>query len=281
MPELDPRHRDDELEQALTRLGARLDYPDPADLAARVARALEAGTGRPRGTRWGVPVWPRRGLSLWGPAWKPVAVAAALVLALFAGSLLAFPSVRETVADWLGVRGIGITVVPTLSPIPTNYRSLIIGRPISLEEARAAVAWPVLVPDDALLGPPDEVYLDLAHRDGAVSLVWGARPGLPTASTTGAGLLFTEFRGSINEQFFQKFVGPGSTIERVHVGSRIGYWISGAPHEVVVLDPSGNPIVDTIRLAGNVLMWEDGDLTLRLESELGRDDAVRVAASVH
>jgi hypothetical protein len=280
MPELDPQHPDDELEQALTRLGASLDYPEPAGLAARVARTLRAG-GHPSRRRWGALAWVPRVRSFGRPAWKPVAVAAALVLALLAGSLVAFPSVRETVADWLGVRGIGITVVPTLSPIPTSYRSLLIGRPASLEEARAAVAWPVLVPEDPLLGPPDEVYLDLAHRDGAVSLVWGARPGLPAASTTGAGLLLTEFRGSISERFFQKFVGPGTTIERVHVGDRIGYWISGAPHEVVVLDPSGEPILDTIRLAGNVLMWEDGELTLRLESELGKDDALRVAATVH
>jgi hypothetical protein len=280
MPELDPRHPDDELEQALTRLGARLDYPEPAGLAARVAGTVRAG-GRPSRRRWAALGWFPRVRSFGRPAWKPVAVAAALVVALLAGSLVAFPSVRETVADWLGVRGIGITVVPTLSPLPTSYRSFLIGRPASLEEARAAVAWPVLVPEDPLLGPPDEVYLDRAHRDGAVSLVWGARAGLPTASTTGAGLLLTEFRGSINEQFFQKFVGPGSTIERVHVGDRIGYWISGAPHEVVVLDPSGEPILDTIRLAGNVLMWEDGELTLRMESELGRDDALRVAATVH
>lgn len=281
MPERPWQDPEDELEQALTRLGSRLDYPEPANLAARVGRALEAGTGRPRGTRWGFLGWARRVPSLWRPAWKPVAVATALVLALFAGSLVAFPSVRETVADWLGVRGIGITVVPTLSPIPTNYRSLLIGRPASLEEARAAVAWPVLVPADPLLGPPDEVYLDLAHPDGAVSLVWGARPGLPTASTTGAGLLLTEFRGSISERFFQKIVGPGTTIERVHVGDRIGYWISGAPHDVVVLNRSGEPILDTVRLAGNVVMWEDGELTLRLESGLGKDDALRVAASVH
>jgi hypothetical protein len=280
MPELDPRHPDDELEQALTRLGARLDYPEPAGLAARVAGTVRAGGG-PSRRGWGALEWFPRVRSFGRPAWKPVAFAAALVLALLVGSLVAFPSVRETVADWLGVRGIGITVVPTLSPIPTSYRSLLIGRPASLEEARAAVAWPVLVPEDPLLGPPDEVYLDLAHRDGAVSLVWGARPGLPAASTTGAGLLLTEFRGSISERFFQKFVGPGTTIERVHVGDRVGYWISGAPHEVVVLDPSGEPILDTIRLAGNVLMWEDGELTLRLESELGKDDALRVAATVH
>jgi hypothetical protein len=281
MPEQPWSDPKDELEQALTRLGSELDYPEPADLAARVGRTLRAGTERPRGTRWGFLGWRLRAPTFGRPAWKPVAVAVALVAALFTGSLVAFPSVRETVADWLGVRGIGITVVPTLSPLPTSYRSLLIGRPAGLDEAGGAVAWPVLVPEDPLLGPPDEVYLDLAHRDGAVSLVWGARRGLPTASTTGAGLLLTEFRGSISERFFQKFVGPGTTIERVHVGDRVGYWISGAPHEVVVLDPSGEPIVDTIRLAGNVLMWEDGELTLRLESELGRDDALRVAASVH
>jgi hypothetical protein len=281
MPEQRWRDPEDELEEALTRLGTRLDYPEPAGLATRVGRNLRAGTERPRSTRWGFLAWPRRAPSLRRPAWKPIAVAAALVVALFAGSLVAFPAVRQTVADWLGVRGIGITVVPTLSPLPTSYRSLVLGRPAGLEEARSAVAWPVLVPADPLLGPPDEVYLDLARRDGAVSLVWGSRPGLPTASTTGAGLLLTEFRGTISERLFQKFVGPGTTVERVHVDGKIGYWISGAPHQVLVLDPSGEPIFDTIRLAGNVLMWEDGELTLRLESELGKDDALRVAATVH
>jgi hypothetical protein len=214
------------------------------------------------------------------PVWRPLAAVAALVLVVFGASLLAFPAVRETVADWLGLRGIGISVVPSLQPIPTTYRSLGFGRPATLDEARATVEWAILLPSDPQLGPPDEVYLDQSLPGGAVSLVWAARPGIPVSSTTGAGLVLTEFRASINQQFLQKVVGPRTTIEPVHVDGNIDYWISGAPHEVFVVGPSGQPIPATIRLSGNVLMWEDGELTLRFEGELTREDALRLADSV-
>jgi hypothetical protein len=39
-------------------------------------------------------------------------------------------------------------------------------------------------------------------------------------------------------------------------------------------------VPETIRLAGNVLLWERGELTLRIESGLTKEGAVRVAASV-
>lgn len=281
MPEPGARMTDEELGVALTQIGAQLDYPGPGELVASVHRRLEAESGRPR------PGW--RGLfgrlpllrPLGGPAWRPIAAAVTLVLVLFVASLAAFPGVRETVADWLGLRGIGISVVPSLSPVPSAHRSLDLGDPVSLDDARAAVPWDVLVPDDALLGPPDEVYLDQRARDGVVSLVWAARPGVPTASTTGAGLLLTEFRASIDERLFQKVIGPGTTVERVRVGGRLGYWISGARHEILLIDRFGEPIVETIRLAGDVLMWEDGELTLRIESALTREDALRIAESVH
>ena len=136
------------------------------------------------------------------------------------------------------------------------------------------------MPTDPLPGPPDEIYLDESRPDPVVSLVWGARPGLPAASATGAGLLLTEFRGSIDQQLFQKILGPGTTIEPVHIDGKIGYWISGAPHEFYVRDARGQPLLQSVRLAGDVLVWEDGDLTLRLEGELSQQDALRIAASV-
>jgi len=281
MPEPRLPLTDDELGDALTRLGAELDYPASGELTAKVRRRLENEVARPR-RRWRDILGGRPGLPpLERPAWRPIAVAAALVLLLFAGSLAAFPSVREAVADWLGLRGIVISVVPSLSPIPSAHGGLDLGDAIALDDARAAVGWTVLVPADPALGSPDEVYLDRRISDGVVSLVWEAGPGLPAASSTGVGLLLTEFRGSIEERFFQKFVGPGTTIERVRVDGRIGYWIAGALHEILLIDRFGEPINETLRLAGNVLMWEDGELTLRIESAVTKDEALRMAASVH
>ncbi|HYA08040.1 MAG TPA: hypothetical protein VEG24_00525, partial [Gaiellaceae bacterium] len=51
----------------------------------------------------------------------------------------------------------------------------------------------------------------------------------------------------------------GGTIASVHVGGAFGFWITGTGH-VVVLPPSRPP-----RLAGSVLLWQAGGLTLRLE----------------
>jgi len=283
MPDRPHPKSDDDLGQALRLLGAELDYPVPDGLSERVRAELAA---RPRGSwrdrlSWlARPGWRRSAGPSRRPAWQAIAAAAALVLVVFVASLVAFPSVRATVADWLGLRGIGISVVPSLAPLPTTYRSLGFGRPVTLDEARSELAWPVLLPTDPELGPPDEVYIDQSLPDGAVSFVWAARPGIPVSSAPGAGLVLTEFRATIDQRFLQKIVGPGTAVAPVHVDGRTGDWITGAPHEVFVVDRSGQPIPATIRLAGNVLMWEDGELTLRLEGELALETAMRIAASV-
>jgi hypothetical protein len=38
-------------------------------------------------------------------------------------------------------------------------------------------------------------------------------------------------------------------------------------------------IIDELRLSDNVLLWERGSVTMRLESALGRDDSLRIARS--
>jgi hypothetical protein len=59
-----------------------------------------------------------------------------------------------------------------------------------------------------------------------------------------------------------------------------GLWISGAPHLVTYLDRSGLMRAKSTRLAGNVLAWEHRGLTLRLEGELSRKQALKIARGV-
>jgi hypothetical protein len=66
-------------------------------------------------------------------------------------------------------------------------------------------------------------------------------------------------------------------VEPVTVDGREGVWLEGGPHTVTFLDEDGEPVVDHTRLAGNTLIWERGSLTLRLESELTKEEAVRIA----
>ena len=64
------------------------------------------------------------------------------------------------------------------------------------------------------------------------------------------------------------------------VNGASGYWISGGVHEIIYLDPNGVPISNTLRLAGNVLLWQRGDVTLRIESSLSLEQALAVARTV-
>jgi hypothetical protein len=49
---------------------------------------------------------------------------------------------------------------------------------------------------------------------------------------------------------------------------------------VAVADPDGTIVPDTVRLAGNVLIWQRGSLTIRLESALPLRTALRIARTV-
>jgi hypothetical protein len=195
--------------------------------------------------------------------------------------VLAVPAARTTVAEWLGLRGVEISFVPE-APTPAGTpagAALRLGRPIGLDEVRARVPFPVLTPSLPELGAPDEVYLDQTVPRGQVALVYRPRPGLPQAAT-GVGLLLTQFRGDVERPLAQKGVGPGTSLQSVTVSGTTGFWIEGGPHFFMYRDAAGNIREETLRLAGNVLLWERDGVTYRLESSLPRDEALRIAESL-
>lgn len=56
-------------------------------------------------------------------------------------------------------------------------------------------------------------------------------------------------------------------------------WISGHPHEVAMIGPSGlEPVA--VRLAGNVLVWADQNRTIRIEGLENRDAATALLESL-
>jgi len=73
---------------------------------------------------------------------------------------------------------------------------------------------------------------------------------------------------------------PSVSIEAVTVNGSPGFWVTGQPHEILYLDPNGTPIPNSVRLSGNVLLWQQGDVTLRIESALTKAEALRIADSV-
>jgi hypothetical protein len=276
----------DELETGLRDLGARLDYPVADTVADVVGQRLREASRRPGlVARWR----PTRILRpVFVPTWQRATVAVAVVIAVLSGLLLFSPSTRHAVAGWLGIRGVKIEVTPTptlsLSPKPAGALggTLHIGLPVTLQEAQEAVPFHVLIPLLAGFERPDEIDLIPTFSGrGQVTLLYRARPGLPAASPTGVGLLLTEFQAKPNEEFLLKKIAPqGTTVEAVTVNGEPGFWLSGAPHEIYYVGPDGSPIFDTVRLAGNTLLWQQGPVTLRIEGEVTKAQALAIARSV-
>ncbi len=265
------------LEVALADLGHHMAYPSTPNVAERVRHeiAQRPGPRRSLGTarlRW----WWQSFI----PAQRRFAVALVALIALAATILAVSPEARTVVAERLGLRGVIIREIPAVpTPLPTAAGArLSLGQPLTLEEVQTRITFQVLVP--SLLGRPDEVYLGNTPPGGQVALVYYPRPDLPQANTTGVGLLLTAFQGNVPAGIFGKGVPPGTRIEEVQVNGGHGYWIEGDPHTIFYLDSRGQGRTETTRLAGNVLLWEQNQLTLRLESALLKDEVLRIAASV-
>jgi hypothetical protein len=286
------RGSDAELENQLRQLGQSIEWPAAPGLASSVRDRLLAEPQvrqRPAPPRWRLPQnRVRRAVFL--------AVAAVVLIATVA------------VALGLGLPGIGIrfgplpTVTPTSTPAPVPSAaasggpsapapspaasagglgaSLFLGRVVTLDEARAGVDWSVVMPALPDLGPPVETWLDGSGRSAALTFVWPADEAHPAAPGSEVGVLLTQFRGSVRSDFLQKTLGPDTRLVPVLVGGERGFWIEGAPH-MISYPVAGNGLTqDRTRLAGNVLIWTRGELTLRLEMAGTMEEALDIAASL-
>jgi hypothetical protein len=212
------------------------------------------------------------------------AVAAAAVIVALA-ALLAYQPSRETIANWLNLhtRFNQVPVLTTPSPLPPGPlgQRLGLGGYSTLPKASAAVKWAVLVPSS--LGQPDEVYLQLPPDGpprGEVTLVYSARPDMAASAQTGVAVLVTEAQGKVNADFFGKVLGPDTTLEPVTVSGHQGYWIAGKPHVFFFVDANGLVRDETLRLATNTLLIDDGGTVVRIEGDLTKAQALQIASSL-
>ena len=235
-----------ELDLALRELGRQVEFPSTPDLASAVRRQL----GERRRAWWQ----------------RPLVVALA-VLVVAVGAVLAVPPARSAILDWLGIGGAHITRVEKLPPAPA-FGNLDLGRRVSLAEARRRAPW-LLVPTAKGVGDPDQVGYSTAIPGGKVTLLWG--------TARAVHLLLTEFRG---EAYIEKLVEPGTKVELLTVDGSRGAWVEGS-HVLVYRDQNGLTRDDTSRLAGKTLLWQRGDVTLRLEGDFSRAEALRIARSAH
>jgi hypothetical protein len=80
----------------------------------------------------------------------------------------------------------------------------------------------------------------------------------------------------------QKAVGTGAKVDQFTLDGDPAVFISGRPHGFAYTPPNGQTQFEDQRLAGNTLLVDRSDgVLLRLEGEFGRDEAVRIARSIH
>ena len=283
---------DVELEAALRDLGRTIAWPTAQatagglDLAGRTRLRLVADGSR-RERRRIVGSW-------WMPGRTPARRALGLALLLIV--------VAAAVAAAIGLGGPGIRLVPapatvapstgagsaSPSPSPSSIASpaptipgppgsaLGLGVPVAAGSAAGAVDFALRLPPEATTGAAASAWL----LDGRLSLVWTPRPGLPATTDRDVGLILTQFRGDVDPGYFEKILTPGTTITPVAVGDASGYWISGQPHEIVYVNPSGEPVFDSRRIVGDSLIWARDGITYRLETGLDQAAAVALAESL-
>jgi hypothetical protein len=239
-----------ELELALREVGARLDWPDEPELASGVLAGIRRPSARSR--------VPRRAF-----------VVALAVLVVAIAAVFAVPQTRASILRFFHLRGVTIERVPELPTVPVQGGlGTFLGEPVSLDEARSQAQFDVVVP--AALGDADQVYFQASPPGGMVSFLYGTR-AKPSA-------LVTEFQARVDEVIFKK-VAPDTKIDPVQINGQPGFWIEGA-HSFTYLDRQDDMQTEQVRLAGNVLVWELGTRTFRLEADVPKAEALRIASSM-
>jgi len=234
-----------ELETALRELGAEIDFPPTPDFARAVGARLR-------------PTF----------EWRRYALAAAVVLAVTGAALLAWQPARDTVAAWLGVRGVGVHRVQQLPPIPTPSTSSL-GTETTLSQASARAGFVVRQP--AGLGTP-RVFVNEVPPGTEVALVY---------QQGGSRVVVTELSGTLSQFSFEKLAGPDTIIQPVKVNGQNGWWLSGHPHAFFYDDAQGRGQTATLRLATNTLAWEQDGVIYRIEGDqLTRESALAIAAGL-
>jgi len=262
----DPQRITDlDLEGALRDLGPRYPYPPTPNLASRVRLRITAQ-----------PVPRPRRLELWRDP-RRLALVAAVLLVLLGAAAVANPATRNAIAHFFHVGGVIVNRQPSPLPSFSPVTPLDLGRRTTRDDAQSKVSFTIEVP--AELGTPDAVYVVSGIPGGEVSLAYTPRPGIPLVRETGLGVLVTEFRGDLIPGFITKSLGEGTTAQEVSVNGDPGWWIAGQPHMIYV-DVAGQSQPLTLRMASNTLIWEHGGVTYRIESDLSKADAFRLAAGL-
>jgi hypothetical protein len=258
-------------EEHLEEVARRFRYPSTPDVAGAVMKRLESGS-RPR-------AWLRS-------AWVVIGL-----LVLVMAVLFAVPSVRAEIIRFFQVgvvrifpstptQTIGpampqspITATPDIfTPVPGGNEPLYsvtisgLAGETNLEDARAKLPFPIRLPEYPTdLGPPNKIFL---QDDGKmVILVWSdsdnpERAHLSLHEIGPEGIVLSKYQPRV--------------IQETQVDGVYAIWAQG-PY---LIQLTSGTYVFRRTVEGNTLIWEEDNITYRLESDLTLEETIRIAESL-
>jgi hypothetical protein len=250
----------DPFETRLKELAQKLEYPTTPPIAKMVMARISV---KPQS-----PVFSRK------LSWS----LAILLITLI--SLMAIPPVRAAVFEFIQIGIVRIfprteehTPTPEIKTPPTPTSSALI--PLledlmgetTLQQARTQVEYsiplPAYPPD---LGEPDRIFVQDVGGSMTV-LVW--------TDDQATGKVKLSLHIIPPNSWVIKKVDP-TVIELTNVNGQRAVWATG-PYPLLLQD---REITFTRLIEGNVLIWTQGDLTYRLETDLSLEEAIKIAESL-
>jgi hypothetical protein len=246
----------EQVARALTVLSSELAYPATPSMRSAVTARLE--NERAAGAR---PAFPRR--ALWSRRRVLVLATIGLLaaLALAAAARFAIGAIEIRVQH-------GVTPSASLPPVEPDA----LGDPVPAGEAFALAGFEPSLPS----GPaPDEAYVvDTLFGDPGLLMAWRPSATYPELPGTDWGLVLMAFQG--DEETVVKTVQAFEDVHEASVNGASASWIP-VPHVLQIETERGS---QTFSVRGNVLIWEVGGITYRLETSLDRASALEIARSI-
>lgn len=260
-----------DFEAQLRSITNGMEYPRTPDIAGSVSARLHSSTRL-------------RFIS------KPFAWSLTIALILIS-SLLVIPPVRAAVIEFIQIGIVRIfpqpteptleavrtatpeSLAPTAATPSPQVPSLIplldkIAGKTTLASAQKSVDYSILLPAyPAGLGEPDDVFVQDA--EGAMTILVWLDPQQPDKVLMSLHFI-PSGSWAINK------MGP-RIIQETQVNGQRAIWAEG-PYPLRL---RGSGDIEFTRLInGHVLIWEDADITYRLETDLSLDEAIKIAESL-
>lgn len=206
---------------------------------------------------------------------------ALLALALFllvpATALAVSGDLRDRVLETFGLRNVRITTVPRFPEVGPEARRLRLGPRISLAQARRDLQANVRAP--AVLGAPDGIFEEQLDSGVDVSFLYEPRT-VEQRIGVRKRVLVSLVRGTIDKTILGKTIAAATKATPLEIDGRPALLLSGHPHLMVIFR-AGDRLDQTYsRLVGTTLLWQRGDLLVRVEGDLPRARLIAIARSL-